>query len=71
MSAATCRHGYAEPLERDPEGVIVYECYDCGATFTHSAIMTGAGTAPLCSCGWQGKPHEGPILADHLREANA
>lgn len=37
----------------------------------HYAVMTGAGSPPLCSCGWRGKRHDGPILADHLREMGA
>ena len=34
----------------------------------HGVIMTGAGTPPLCSCGWQGRRLDGPILADHIAE---
>ena len=35
---------------------------------SHVAFMTGAGTPPLCSCGWQGRRHDGPILAEHIAE---
>ena len=34
----------------------------------HGVIMTGAGTPPLCSCGWQGRRLDGPTLADHIAE---
>ena len=34
----------------------------------HSVIMTGAGTPPLCTCGWQGRRFDGPILAEHIAE---
>lgn len=34
----------------------------------HAPFMTGAGTPPLCSCGWQGRRFDGPILADHIAE---
>lgn len=44
------------------------ECIPSRDGKKHGVIMTGAGTPPLCFCGWQGKNHSGPILADHLRE---
>ena len=34
----------------------------------HGVIMTGAGTLPLCSCGWQRRRLDGPTLADHIAE---
>lgn len=37
----------------------------------HGTFMTGAGTPPLCSCGWQGENFTGPTLAQHQREARA
>ena len=34
----------------------------------HGVIMTGAGTLPLCLCGWQRRRLDGPTLAEHIAE---
>ena len=34
----------------------------------HGVFMTGAGTPPLCSCGWQRRRLDGPTLAEHIAE---
>jgi hypothetical protein len=37
----------------------------------HQPIVPPWAGVPWCTCGWKGRPYDGPILADHLAEVGS